>query len=137
MNFRLLILRASSLLFAAMLLVALLPVTAPAAEQTLQISFKPIPDPPRSGDNTVEVTVLDAKGVAVTNATVEVRFFMAAMPTMNMPQMSSTFATKHAEKGRYRGTGKLVMGGTWEVTITVTRDGATLGRRKLTVNARG
>ncbi len=122
-------------LLAVLLAAPLLTAAAPA--QDVQIRFETKPSPPHSGKNTVEVTVLDTAGVAITNATVEVRFHMAAMPSMNMPEMSAMFATKHAGKGRYRGEGKLVMGGTWEVTVTVMRDGTRLGRKKFTVNAKG
>ena len=120
------------------LLFAQLPVmAAPAPDQNLQISFETKPNPPRPGENIVDITVLDAAGVAVIDGTVEVRFHMAAMPSMNMPEMSAVFATRHAGRGHYIGTGKLVMGGTWEVTVTVTRDGTRLGRRRFTVNAKG
>jgi len=126
------------LLAAPLLIVAApAPAPAPAPAQDIQIRFETRPNPPHSGKNTVEVTVLDTAGMAITNAMVEVRFHMAAMPSMNMPEMSATVVTKHAGKGRYRGEGKLVMGGTWEVTVTVMLDGTRLGRKKFIVNAKG
>lgn len=129
--------RSAPLLLALLLLVPLFGSSASAAEQALQITLKTNPDPPRSGNNTVEVTVLDSAGAAIVDAVVEVRFYMAAMPSMNMPEMSAKFATTPTGKGRYTGTGKLVMGGTWEVTVTVTKNGKRLARKKFTVNARG
>jgi len=108
-----------------------------AAEQSLQIGFKTLPDPPRSGDNQVEVTVKDASGAPVSDASVNVRFYMPAMPTMNMPEMQSSITPTHVSGGLYRGAGKLVMGGTWEVTVTVLRDGKRVGQKKLSVQAKG
>jgi Cu(I)/Ag(I) efflux system membrane fusion protein len=130
-------LRCAQLLFAVLLLVTLLAPGASAAEQKLQIALKTNPDPPRSGNNTVVVTLLDSAGAAIADAAVEVRFYMAAMPSMNMPEMSASFPMTSAGKGRYTGSGKLVMGGTWEATVTVTKKGVRLARKKFTVNARG
>ena len=136
MNKPLNLIRTAPLLLTALLLVPLLTLNASAAEQSLQISLKTTPDPPRSGNNAAEVTVLDAGGTPISNATVEVRFYMAAMPSMNMPEMAASFPMASAGSGHYKGNGKLVMGGTWEVTVTVLRDGKRLGRKKFTVNAK-
>jgi len=114
---------------------AMLPLAASAAESA-QIVFKTLPAPPRSGSNTVEVTVKDAAGAPVKDAKVEVRFHMAAMPTMNMPEMQSLIPTAHVADGLYRGKGNLMMGGSWEVTVTVTRGSERLARKKLTIVAR-
>jgi len=113
------------------------PALTHAAESDVQISFKTLPTPPRSGSNQVEVTVVDAGGKPVSDASVSVRFYMPAMPTMNMPEMQSVVSATHVTRGLYRGSGKLVMGGTWEVTVTVTRDGKRIGHKKLSVQAKG
>lgn len=106
------------------------------AQPSMQVGFKTLPDPPRSGKNTIEVSVKDAAGAPVKDATVDVRFYMAAMPSMNMPEMQSLFSTKHVADGRYRGDGQLVMSGSWEVTVTVTKQGTRLARKKFTVVAK-
>jgi hypothetical protein len=72
----------------------------------------------------------------VDDAEVSVVYYMPAMPAMNMPEMKSSVSLKPAGKGLYRGKGSLVMGGTWNVTITASRSGKTLGTRKLSVIAR-
>ena len=126
-----------SLLRLAVLGVAcLLPLSMQSAEPAVQISFKSLPHPPRTGSNTIEVTVRDATGAPLKDAAVEVRFYMAAMPTMSMPEMQSIFPTAHVANGLYRGTGRLVMGGSWEVTVTVSRAGSRLARKKFTVVAK-
>ena len=61
---------------------------------------------------------------------------MAAMPTMSMPEMHSLVPTAHVTNGVYRGKGNLVMGGSWEVTVTVTRGAERLARKKFSVVAR-
>ncbi len=122
-----------SLSFAASLMLSAATLAAvPAA----QISFKTLPDPPRSGANVVEVTVKSINGAPIKDASVEVRFFMAAMPSMSMPEMQSVFHAGHIADGVYRGQGNLVMGGSWQVTVTVTRNGARLGRKSFSVAAK-
>ena len=112
---------------------------APSAQATsgqeLQIAMTS-PDPPRTGSNTVEVTVKQADGTPVTDASVTAVFYMAAMPSMNMPEMRSSFALKPVGDGLYRGDGELEMSGSWNVTVTVQRNGEKLGSRKLNVVAK-
>jgi hypothetical protein len=93
------------------------------------------PNPPKNGDNTVEVTVKQADGSPVTDATVAAVFSMPAMPTMNMPAMRTDVPLTHAGGGSYRGSGNLAMSGTWNVAITVTKDGTSLATKKLSVVA--
>ena len=112
---------------------------APAASATtggLNINLTTNPDPPKSGDNAIEVTVTDAKGAPVTDATVQTEFLMPAMPSMNMPAMRSSATLTHQGGGRYTGTGQLSMSGTWTTTITVTRGGQPLATKRLSINAK-
>lgn len=101
----------------------------------LDISFSSRPDPPRTGENTFEVTVTDAQGQPVLDASVEVNFFMPAMPTMGMPAMRSQAALPHAGGGTYRGTGE-ISAGRWDVTVSVSRGGQRLGRKTTAVVVR-
>jgi len=113
------------------------PPAAPAdAEHGLEITFRPQPDPPRTGDALLEVAVKDASGMPLTDAEVAVTFFMAAMPSMNMPAMKNGASLQHAGGGIYRGTGQWLMAGRWDVTVTVTRRGQLLGSRQLSLVAR-
>jgi membrane fusion protein, copper/silver efflux system len=107
-----------------------------ATVEALTIAFRTVPDPPRSGENTFEVDLRDPSGQAVTDAQVRVVLYMPAMPSMNMPAMSSEATLRHAGGGTYRGTGRVSMSGRWDVTVTVTRNGARLGSRQTTVVAR-
>ena len=110
------------------------PATQPSAK--LSIGFRNIPDPPRSGSNSVEVTLKNADGTAVSDAQVTVVYFMPAMPAMSMPAMKTSLTLQPAGQGLYRGKGSLVMGGTWNVTITAARGGTPLGSRKLSIIAK-
>jgi Cu(I)/Ag(I) efflux system membrane fusion protein/cobalt-zinc-cadmium efflux system membrane fusion protein len=109
---------------------------ASAPADRLDIAFRPQPDPPRTGDNMLEVSVKDASGQPVTDADVSVTFFMAAMPTMNMPAMRNAATLQHAGGGVYRGPGQVMMAGRWDVTVDVMRGGQRLGSRELSMVAR-
>jgi hypothetical protein len=113
------------------------PAAAPAAEGGLSIDFRSEPAPPRAGSNTFVVTVKQPDGTPLVDGAVAATFSMPAMPSMNMPAMRSTATLAHEAAGRYRGTGELSMGGTWNVTITVSRGAEELGRRRLSIVAKG
>jgi nitrogen fixation protein FixH len=89
---------------------------------------------PASGANPLEVKVTK-DGAPVDGAKVTVRFSMPAMPSMNMPEMHSDATLASVGEGRYRGTGELSMDGTWNVLITVTRDGQELATSRLSIVA--
>jgi uncharacterized GH25 family protein len=103
--------------------------------QTLDITFKSEPDPPKMGQNTFAVMVM-ADGKPVTDADVAVEFFMAAMPSMNMPEMRSSVPLKHEGDGRYSGAGNVMMAGAWDATVSVKRGTQDLGSRKFSVTAK-
>jgi hypothetical protein len=109
---------------------------ATTAAERLNIDFRPQPDPPRTGENTFEVTVRDPAGLPVPDADVSVTFFMAAMPTMNMPAMRNQAKLPPAGGGVYRGAGQVMMAGRWDVTVDVSRGGQRLGSRQFAVVAR-
>ena len=105
------------------------PAPQSPAPASLDIGFSSQPDPPRTGENTFEVTVRDVQGRPVTDATVEVGVFMPAMPSMGMPAMRSRAALSHTGSGTYRGTGDISTAGRWSVTVTVSRAGKRVGTK--------
>src|SRR5205814_3231363 len=107
------------------------PQAAPANAARVDITFRTLPDPPKTGDNQLEATVKDANGNPVEDAEVSVQFLMPAMPTMNMPAMRSEAKLSPAGGGTYRGAGQVMMAGRWDVTVTVTRGGQRLGSKQL------
>jgi hypothetical protein len=107
-----------------------------AARERLSITLRSQPDPPRSGENQLEAVLKTADGTPVTDAEVAVVFFMAAMPTMNMPAMRNEARLTHAGNGVYRGTGQVMMAGRWDVTVNVQRNGLPIGSQQTSVVAR-
>ncbi len=107
-----------------------------APSQQLDISFHTVPDPAKVGENQFEIVVKDASGKPVVDADVTVQFFMAAMPTMNMPAMRNEVKLSSAGGGTYRGTGQVMMAGRWDASVTVMRGGQRLGFKQLPVVAR-
>ena len=101
----------------------------------MDIGFRSESAPPTAGDNLFEVTVTK-DGAPVSDATVTAVFSMPAMPSMNMPEMRSTATLAPDGEGRYRGTGRLSMAGTWNVRVTVTRDSKELGTKSLSIVAK-
>jgi membrane fusion protein, copper/silver efflux system len=106
-----------------------------SAPTTLDISFRALAEPPRTGDNTFEVVVKNA-GQPVTDADVSVMLFMPAMPTMNMPAMRNETKLPHAGGGVYRGPGQVLTAGRWDTTVTVSRGGQRLGSRQFALVVR-
>lgn len=112
------------------------PAEAPSAPQSgMDITLKTNPDPVRTGENTFEVTVME-DGKPVTDATVSTEFFMAAMPSIKMPEMRTKTELTHAGNGMYRGKGQVTMAGDWDVTVTVMRGGQEIGSKKVTLTAK-
>ena len=111
--------------------------TQPVADSAgVKIVFKVDPDPPRAGDNRVEVSVSQGDGKPLADATVTAMFYMPAMPSMGMPEMRSSFLLEPIGGGVYRGKGELVMSGSWDVTVRVERNGERLASGRYTVTAR-
>jgi len=109
------------------------PRTATAAA----LEFSSVPSPPRKGNNTFRVKATAATGEPITGAQVTVTFFMPAMPGMGMAAMKTTVTLTEKGGGSYEGQGELGSGGTWQVTITASRNGQSLGRKQFTLNAEG
>lgn len=108
---------------------------AQAGTQAVDITFKTEPDPVMTGENTFEAMVMQ-DGKPVTDATVSTEFFMAAMPSMNMPEMRTKAELMHEGNGMYRGKGQVTMAGNWDVTVMVMRGGQEIGSMKMTLTAK-
>lgn len=111
------------------------PANAPTAQAN--IDFTTDPNPPQKGSNIFRVKLTNANETPTTGAEVTVTFYMAAMPAMGMAAMNTT--TKLTEKGNglYEGSGSLGSGGTWQVTISVQKNGQVIATKQLHVNATG
>jgi Cu(I)/Ag(I) efflux system membrane fusion protein/cobalt-zinc-cadmium efflux system membrane fusion protein len=112
------------------------PANAPAAAEA-RIDFTTDPNPPQKGNNTFHVKLAEANGAAITGAEVTVTFYMAAMPAMGMAAMNTTTKLMDKGNGLYEGSGSLGSGGTWQVTISVQKNGQVIATKQLRVNATG
>ena len=106
---------------------------APAGDQ-LDIRLSN-PTEPRIGENTFEVMVMQGSK-PVPDADVSLELYMAAMPSMNMPEMRINVPLTPAGEGRYRGAGSVAMGGAWDANVMVMRGGQHLGDRTITIVAK-
>ena len=95
------------------------------------------PSPAQKGSNTVRVKLTDQSDTPIAGAQVTVTFFMAAMPTMNMPEMKTVIKGEDKGGGMYEGKGDIGSGGMWDVTVTAQQDAKTIVTKKLTVKAMG
>jgi len=109
---------------------------SPPSGGVLTIDYRGTPNPPREGENAVEVLIRQADGTPLTDGTVTVTYSMAAMPSMNMPEMRDAFTLTHRQNGKYTGDVRLSMGGTWRVDVIVSRDGRPLDKKEFTVIAK-
>jgi multidrug efflux pump subunit AcrA (membrane-fusion protein) len=117
-----------------------LPTAAGAGQKSadqVQVDLTTQPSPPRKGENTFRVKLTGADGKPVAGAEVSVTFFMPAMPAMGMSSMRSVSTPADKGQGVYEGSVQLGAGGTWDVSITATRNGQAVANRKLSVNASG
>jgi RND family efflux transporter MFP subunit len=112
------------------------PANAPDAAK-VNIDFTIDPNPPQKGSNLFQVKLTNADGSPAAEGEVTITFYMAAMPAMGMAAMNTT--TKLTEKGNglYEGSGSLGSGGTWQVTISVRKNGQVIATKQLRLNATG
>lgn len=102
----------------------------------LDITFTSRPDPPRTGiDTVVEVSVKQPDGTPVTDVEVVAVLSMPAMPSMNMPPMRVEAPLTHEGNGVYMGPAQVLMDGTWNVAVNVSRGGQRIASRNLSVIA--
>ena len=105
-------------------------VTKKAGDLTVEVKIDR--NPPATGTNNMDIAVKDAGGKAVTDAKVLVEYGMAAMP--GMPAMN--YKTDAQPKGdTYKAVMNLSMGGSWNMSIKVTRANKTESM-KFTVDVR-
>jgi multidrug efflux pump subunit AcrA (membrane-fusion protein) len=95
------------------------------------------PNPPTRGKNKVTVTLKEGTGKPLAGAQVAVTFYMAAMPSMGMAAMKAQSNLTDEGNGSYAGTIELQSGGTWQVTVSATKDGQAIAGKQLNVTAAG
>src|SRR6266851_1493846 len=95
------------------------------------------PNPPARGTNKLIVTLKDSAGKPLAGAQVSVTFYMAAMPSMGMAAVKAQSTLTDQGNGTYSGTIDLQSGGTWQVTITATKDGQPVANKQFNATVSG
>jgi RND family efflux transporter MFP subunit len=109
---------------------------APTAAK-VNIDLTTDPNPPQKGTNIFRVKITNADGSPATGAEVTAGFYMAAMPVMGMAAMNTTAKLNEKGNGLYEGSGSLGSRGTWQVTISVQKNGHLIAAKQLHMNATG
>ena len=111
----------------------------PATEAIPQASveFASDPNPMVRGHNKAMVTVRDSEGAPISAAQVKVSFYMAAMPAMGMAAMRAQGTAEDQGNGTYAANIDLPSGGTWSLTITVSKEGHPVATKQMDVSASG
>lgn len=105
--------------------------------QAARITLSTIPSPPRKGSDAVQVKLTGADGKPVSGAQVSVAFYMPAMPAMGMAAMHAASTLRDKGHGIYEGSLRLGSGGTWQATVTASRDGKAIATKQLGVTVAG
>ena len=116
------------MLIVAAVVAAAVQVSAQSGGASLTLTTKP--SPLGLGQNLFEVTLKDAKGQAVTNADVGIVLLMPADAKTKHPEMKTEGKLNNVGKGTYNGIVMVTMAGEWEVTMTASRDGKSIGLKK-------
>ncbi len=85
------------------------------------------------GDNTFAVKLTDSAGKPVTDARVDVRYYMPPMPGMAPMEYQAQAAPSG---GAYKFTANIPMEGGWRVDVTAMRGGAQMQTTTFNVDAR-
>ena len=104
---------------------------------TVSANLTTDPNPPARGKNNLTVTVKDSSGEPVSGAQVSITFYMAAMPAMGMAAMKAQSNLAEQSGGTYAGPIDLQSGGTWQVTLTASKDGQALVWKQVNVSVSG
>jgi Cu(I)/Ag(I) efflux system membrane fusion protein/cobalt-zinc-cadmium efflux system membrane fusion protein len=101
------------------------------------LDFRSDPSPASRGKNKLTVTLKDGTGKPIAGAQVSATFFMAAMPAMGMAAMRAQSNLTDQGGGKYAGDIDLQSGGTWQLTISASKDGQTIAGKQLDVSVSG
>jgi len=112
-------------------------MNAPASQPAAQIDFTTEPSTPQKGIDLYRVKLTSTNGAPVTGAQVSVRSYMPAMPQMGMAAINVVTQLNEKGGGIYEGQVTLESGGTWQITITATKNGKVIATKQLSLNAEG
>jgi Cu(I)/Ag(I) efflux system membrane fusion protein/cobalt-zinc-cadmium efflux system membrane fusion protein len=108
-----------------------------AAQPTAQVQLSTEPATPHKGTILYRVRLTGADGAPVLGAQVTVRSYMPGMPQMGMAAMNVVTTLIEKGGGLYEGQVNLESGGTWQVTVTASKNATVLATKQLSLNAEG
>jgi len=108
-------------------------VGAAAAPAGARLMLTTAPAPPRVGSNVFRVRLVSAAGAPLAGAQVSLALDLPAMPAMGMAGAKAVVALADQGGGLYEGRGRLGSTGTWQVTITATRQGQTVAHQQMSL----
>lgn len=109
----------------------------PPAQAGTQVEFTTDPSPAHKGTNVYRVQLKGPDGAPLTGATASVRSYMPGMPEMGMVAMNIVIQLNEKGNGVYEGQAKLESGGTWQITVTATKNGAPIATKQFTLIVEG
>ena len=112
-------------------------VNGPTGQTVTLLEFTTDPSPAHKGTNLYRVQLKGADGSPVTGAEVNARSYMSAMPEMGMASMNVVTRLNEKGNGTYEGPTMLESGGSWQITVTATKNGQPLASKQLTLLAEG
>ncbi len=104
---------------------------------SVSVDLNTDPSPPIRGKNKLTAILKRGTGKPLAGAKVSVTFYMAAMPSMGMAAMKAQSTLSDKGNGTYEGSIDLQSGGTWQVTVSATKDGQAIAGKQLNVTAAG
>ena len=103
-------------------------IWAQTSGATITLTTKP--SPLGLGQNLFDVSLKTPKGQPIADADVGIVLLMPADPKTRHPEMKSEGKLNNVGKGRYNGIAMVTMAGDWDVTITASRNGKQIARKK-------
>jgi RND family efflux transporter MFP subunit len=107
----------------------------PAAQVSIDFNTNPLPL--SKGSNKLRVKVTSPEGKPVAPAQVTVRFYAAAMPAMGMAAVERVVTLADKGDGGYEGSVQLPSGGSYQVTITMLRNGQMVATKQFSIIVTG
>ena len=117
----------------AVILALAVSVAAQSSAPTLTLTTRP--SPLGLGQNLFEATLKDANGQPVSDAAVSLLLLMPADPKTKHPEMRTEGQLNKTGAGKYSGIVIVTMAGDWDVTVTASRNGKELARKKQRLTA--
>jgi RND family efflux transporter MFP subunit len=113
------------------------PMSGNRTQSKATVDFSTEPSTLRKGTDLYRVRLTSAEGSPISGAQVSVLSYMPAMPQMGMAAMKVRTSLGEKGSGLYEGEVNLESGGTWQITVTATKNGAVIATKQLSMTADG